>query len=124
MKQDTDHRIAGFLSSQQMENSEIQKRIINLGKALVEEIGLDPGVDTLARWMAHYIAEQMEIAEELYQLLDRLKEDERAIVIATEIEGKTYRHLSEKWGVPVNTLISKKSRSLEKIRKHALFLKE
>ena len=46
-----------------MESSEIQKRIINLGKALVKELDLDPGVDTLARWMAHYIAEQMEIAE-------------------------------------------------------------
>jgi hypothetical protein len=46
-----------------MESSEIQKRIINLGKALVKELGLDPGVDTLSRWMAHYIAEQMTIAE-------------------------------------------------------------
>lgn len=46
-----------------MESLEMQKRIINLGKALVEELGLDPGVDTLARWMAHYIAEQMEIAK-------------------------------------------------------------
>ena len=26
------------------------------------ELGLDPGVDTLARWIAHYIAEQMEVA--------------------------------------------------------------
>ncbi|MCP4614281.1 MAG: hypothetical protein GY845_36815 [Planctomycetes bacterium] len=34
-----------------------------MGKALVKELGLDPGVDTLARWMAHYIAEQMAIAE-------------------------------------------------------------
>lgn len=36
---------------------------MNLGKALVKELNLDPGVDTLARWMAHYIAEQIEIAE-------------------------------------------------------------
>lgn len=41
----------------------MQRRSINLGKALVEELGLNPGVDTLARWMAHYIAEQMTIAE-------------------------------------------------------------
>ena len=41
----------------------MRKRIINLGKALVGELGLDPGVDTLARWMAHYTAEQMTIAE-------------------------------------------------------------
>ncbi|HKZ37060.1 MAG TPA: hypothetical protein VJ184_05390 [Chryseolinea sp.] len=30
---------------------------------MVEELGLDPGVDTLARWMAHYVAEQIAIAE-------------------------------------------------------------
>lgn len=36
---------------------------MNLGKALVKEFNLDPGVDTTARWMAHYIAEQIERAE-------------------------------------------------------------
>lgn len=36
---------------------------MNLGKALVKELNLDHGVDTLARWMAHYIAEQIEKAE-------------------------------------------------------------
>jgi hypothetical protein len=45
-----------------MASSEIQKHIINLGEALVEELGSGPRVDTLARWMAHYIAEQMETA--------------------------------------------------------------
>jgi hypothetical protein len=43
-----------------MESLETQRRIINLGKALVEELGLNPGVDTLSRWMAHYIAEQID----------------------------------------------------------------
>lgn len=46
-----------------MASSETQRRIINLGKALIEELGLNPSVDTLARWMAHYVAEQMTIAE-------------------------------------------------------------
>lgn len=41
----------------------MKDRIINLGKALVQELGLEPGVDTLSRWMAHYIAEQITIAE-------------------------------------------------------------
>ncbi|NHN31620.1 AVAST type 3 anti-phage proein Avs3b [Paenibacillus agricola] len=58
-----DHRITEFLSSRQTEDSETQKHIINLGKKLVAELGLDPGFDTLARWMAHYIAEQIEFAE-------------------------------------------------------------
>lgn len=46
-----------------MENSEAQKKAISLGKLLVNELGLEPGVDTLARWMAHYISEQISIAE-------------------------------------------------------------
>lgn len=33
--------------------------ILNLGKMLVDELGLDDSVDTLSRWMAHYIAQQM-----------------------------------------------------------------
>ncbi|MCW3794423.1 hypothetical protein OM416_22725 [Paenibacillus sp. LS1] len=36
---------------------------MNLGKSLVKELNLDDGVDTLARWMAHYISEQIVIAE-------------------------------------------------------------
>lgn len=47
-----------------MENSEQREQVIRLGKVLVEELELNPGVDTLARWMAHYVAEQMTIAEE------------------------------------------------------------
>jgi hypothetical protein len=46
-----------------MENSEAQKKAISLGKLLVNELGLEPGVDTLARWMAHYISEQISITE-------------------------------------------------------------
>jgi hypothetical protein len=46
-----------------MVSSEIQERAISLGKALVRELELEPGVDTLSRWMAHYIAEQIAIAE-------------------------------------------------------------
>jgi hypothetical protein len=46
-----------------MVSSEIQERAISLGKALVQELELEPGVDTLSRWMAHYVAEQIAIAE-------------------------------------------------------------
>lgn len=60
---DTSHHLARFLSSRRMENSELRKRTISLGKALVEELKLNPGVDTLSRWMVHYIAEQMTVAE-------------------------------------------------------------
>lgn len=37
--------------------------VVALGNKLVDELGLDESVDTLGRWMAHYIAEKMEAAE-------------------------------------------------------------
>lgn len=42
----------------------MRKRSIELGQALVDELGLGEGVDTLSRWMAHYVAEQMAVAEQ------------------------------------------------------------
>jgi hypothetical protein len=46
-----------------MESSEMKKQVISLGKALVQELGLESGVDTLSKWMAHYVAEQITMAE-------------------------------------------------------------
>ena len=48
-----------------MENSKANQKIIDLGKIIVKELKLDPGVDTLAKWMAHYVAEKIELAEKL-----------------------------------------------------------
>ena len=36
---------------------------MDLGRALVEELGLDQGVDTLSRWMAHHLADLIKDAE-------------------------------------------------------------
>lgn len=47
-----------------MEFSEMDKRITNLGRAIVEELSDIPHADTLSRWMAHYVAEQITIAEQ------------------------------------------------------------
>ena len=41
----------------------MSKGMLDLGCALVKELDLDPGVDTLSRWMAHYIAELIDEAE-------------------------------------------------------------
>ena len=41
----------------------MKTQVISLGKRLVQELGLEPGVDTLSKWMAHYVAEQITTAE-------------------------------------------------------------
>ncbi len=59
--------------------------------------------------------EKKELAQELYRLLDILSDEERALIIATEIEGHTFKELTEKWQIPINTLLSRKSRAMKKL---------
>ncbi|MEK9158325.1 MAG: hypothetical protein AAB638_04070 [Patescibacteria group bacterium] len=73
-----------------MEDSEQSEKIIDLGKLLVKELDLDPGVDTLARWMAHYLAEKMHQAEKLAEGAEKA-EAERA---CCELILKIWEHRS------------------------------
>ena len=46
-----------------MELSEAQKRVINLGKQIVDELDDEDKRNILPRWMAHYIAEKINLVE-------------------------------------------------------------
>ena len=86
----------------------MKERVISLGKALVQELGLELGVDTLSRWMAHYVAEQITIAENATDE-EKFKAEQRCV----ETILKLWRHRSslpdgrrpfEKFGLIFNTL--------------------
>lgn len=62
--------------------------------------------------------EQKELHERLYQALDALAPKDRAIIIATEFEGRTFQELAEEWDSPLGTLLARKARALKKIRKY------
>lgn len=49
--------------------------------------------------------------------LSRLSAPERAVWLATEIEGRTFRELAELWDVPIGTLLSRKSRAVKHLHK-------
>jgi len=40
-----------------------EEEIIKLGERIVKELNLEPGVDTLGKWMAHYVAELIKKTE-------------------------------------------------------------
>jgi hypothetical protein len=46
-----------------METSVLSDKVLDLGRKLVEELGLDDSNDTLGRWMAHHLAELITRAE-------------------------------------------------------------
>lgn len=60
--------------------------------------------------------ERKEIRNRVYQALDSLSEEQKAVIIATEFDDRPFRELSEEWGIPIGTLLARKSRALQKIR--------
>jgi len=53
--------------------------VLELGQHLVRELKLDDSVDTLGRWMAHYVAELISVAEKATSKKDRLAAQKRAM---------------------------------------------
>jgi RNA polymerase sigma factor (sigma-70 family) len=59
---------------------------------------------------------RMETRESLFKALSLLDEDQRSILITTELEEKTFQEVSEETGISLGTLLARKSRALKKIK--------
>ena len=60
--------------------------------------------------------ERSQLQRRLRQALDRLPPAQRAVWVAVEIEGASFRDLAEKWNEPIGTLLSRKSRATKSLR--------
>ena len=49
--------------------------------------------------------------------MDKLKPDERDIIVETEFNGRSFNDLSIEWNTPVGTLLARKHRALGKLQK-------
>jgi RNA polymerase sigma factor (sigma-70 family) len=94
-----------------------RKKAVSLDTAIEDEPGIslkemirDSGKDALGT------LEEKDRRRALFMAIDSLSEDEKVIVVATEFEDKTFRELSEEWETPMGTLLSRKSRALERMR--------
>jgi RNA polymerase sigma factor (sigma-70 family) len=61
--------------------------------------------------------ERAEMLDGIFEAMDELGAEEKAVILETEFEGKSFHRLAEEWDVPIGTLLARKSRALEKIRK-------
>lgn len=61
--------------------------------------------------------EASEIRDRLRKALDTLEPNQRAVWIATELEGHPFAELSETWGVPIGTLLARKHRANAALQK-------
>jgi RNA polymerase sigma factor (sigma-70 family) len=81
-----------------------------LGKSLHDVLGD-------MRYEAAGQSEKAELRNRLFAAIDALSPEKRAIVVATELEGRTYRELAEEWDEPMGTLLARKHRAVRSLRK-------
>lgn len=74
------------------------------------------------RYQADESYNKQKAAALLSQVMGELSDEEKAAVIAVELEGYSFNELSDKWDVPVNTLLSRKSRAMKKIKEKYIHL--
>jgi RNA polymerase sigma factor (sigma-70 family) len=60
--------------------------------------------------------ERKEFMRRLSQAISRLEPKQRAIFVATELKGMSFKELSEQWQEPVGTLLSRKCRAVKALQ--------
>lgn len=105
--------------------SSIRNRIIDLlRKKKVPVINSsDHYVNNMIESIASDSADNPEISYEadetvefIYEALATLSQEQKEIFILTELEGLTFREVSEKTGISINTLLSRKRYAVKKLR--------
>jgi RNA polymerase sigma factor (sigma-70 family) len=61
-------------------------------------------------------ATRSELRRSIFEAIESLPDEQKAVVIETELNGRSFRELSEEWEVPVGTLLARKSRAMAKVR--------
>lgn len=61
--------------------------------------------------------DRSEALAELREAVAKLPAAERAVLVATEIEGRTFQELADEWDEPLGTLLSRKHRAVQRLKK-------
>lgn len=105
----------------------LRNRVIDYLRKRRTMISLDePVEEENGQSLAHQFADEIsdiekevsrsELKAKLFEAIDSLSDSEKAIIIETEINGRSFRELSEEWKIPLGTLLARKSRALIKVR--------
>ncbi len=105
------HRVVDYLRKRRTDLVSLEDETFN---------GSDLSLSNLLRDSRHdtsHELEKKEMLQCLFAAIESLSDDQKAIFIETEFEGRSFSELSSAWGVPIGTLLARKSRALNRIKK-------
>jgi len=105
----------------------LRNRVIDYLRKRKTMISLDEPIEEKnGQYLAYQIADEVhdidkevarsELKAKIFEAIDSLPDMEKAIIIETEVNGRSFRELSEEWEIPVGTLLARKSRAFSKVR--------
>lgn len=68
------------------------------------------------RYEASEELEREETREELFAAIDELPPAQREVLVATELEGRSFKELAAEWNTPMGTLLARKHRAVQALR--------
>lgn len=88
-----------------------QTGLVDLSEELFEEVAAEIGLDPLDGFV------RAELSDAIVDAVHALPEKEREVILSQVFEGQTFREISERTGVPVETLSSRKRGAVRKLGK-------
>ena len=94
-----------------------RRNVVSLDEPIDDQDGTSL-VDQVSSSLADVEEEvaRSELRKSIFEAIDRLPDEQKAVVIETELNGRSFRDLSEEWEIPVGTLLARKSRAIAKVR--------
>jgi RNA polymerase sigma factor (sigma-70 family) len=68
------------------------------------------------RFEASEEMDREEAREVLFEAIDELPPAQREVLVATELEGRSFKELAEEWETPIGTLLARKHRAIRALR--------
>lgn len=68
------------------------------------------------RFEASEEMDREETREALFEAIDELPPAQREVLVATELEGRSFKELAEEWETPIGTLLARKHRAIRALK--------
>ena len=68
------------------------------------------------RFEASAEMDREEERETLFEAIDELPPAQREVLVATELEGRSFKELAEEWETPIGTLLARKHRAIRALK--------
>jgi RNA polymerase sigma factor (sigma-70 family) len=105
------NRIVDYLRKRKKDTVSLEEVVLEASNLRLADLLYDTGDNPIVE------LEKREMLHLLFETIEALNEDQKAVLVETEFEGRTFKELAEAWQVPVGTLLARKSRAVTNIRK-------